>query len=54
MNKETDNRDRTYNNQTDHYSKIAPIINKPVAKNNKTTRKDNDCKTEYLLRGVWI
>ena len=54
MNKETDNRDRTYNNQADHYSKIAPIINKPVAKNNKTTRKDNDCKTEYLLKGVWI
>ena len=53
MNKEIDNRDRTYHNPSDHYSKIAPIINNPVAKN-KTTRKDNDCKTEYLLKGVWI
>ena len=51
MCKEIGNRGRTYYNQTDHYSKIAPIINNPVAKN-KTTRKDNDCKTDYLLKDV--
>ena len=51
MSKEIGNRGRTYYNQTDHYSKIAPIINNPVAKN-KTTRKDNDCKTDYLLKDL--
>ena len=54
MNEEIDNRDQTCNNQTDQYNKTALITNKPIAWNNKTTMKDNDCKAESLLRGVWI
>ena len=51
--KEMDSKDKIDSNQTDHYNKIDSIINKPVAKNNKIIRRDNDYKIEYLLRGAW-
>ena len=53
MSKGTDNKDQIDSNQTEHYNNVGPIINKLVAINNKTSRRDNDYKTEYLLRGAW-